>query len=212
MCGAIEPFQQGSPEPDRCTYFPHASATVFVLTGRTLQPELNRHFEILHKENLCLSLEEDLQRPAPPRFQPPAENLNADLSTGAVRVMAALQNCESAPIKGKLETAPSYINEITLYLDHEDCIASLILLEKSGIVILFSRRKSKIRRCMFGLILDTPGWYVVCLHFRFTNQINIPVSIWQLISFVERNEICTLPLGSCCKFFLVKWLLNFMPF
>src|SRR6478609_5410389 len=120
--------------------------------------------------------------------------------------------CITRCIKGKLETAPSYINEITLYLDHEDCKASLILLEKSGIVILFSRRKSKIRRCMFGLILDTPEWYVVCLHFRFANQINIPVSIWQLISFVERNEICTLPLGSCRNFFLVKWLLNFMPF
>jgi hypothetical protein len=126
--------------------------------------------------------------------------------------MVALQKCFSAFIERWFEDAPSYIGEITLHpVDNEDK-ASLSSLRKSGIAISFLSFEMKSRHGMCGLVPYVPARYAVCPHFRPSNQLNVPASIWQLISFVDRDTLFTLLLRGYQSIFPVIWLLNLMPY
>jgi hypothetical protein len=129
--------------PATCTFLLRVSAKVLVQTQRTVQLELNGHFDVLWDANVCLSLGAHLQRA---KFQSLVRNLDVSLSTGDIWLMIVLQKCLSAPIEWWFEAAPSYVDEIALYLVDRDYKALLISLRKSGIAISFFSREIKPRR------------------------------------------------------------------
>jgi hypothetical protein len=198
--------------PATCRLLSRVSAKVFALARGNVQLELNEHVEVLLCTNVRLSSEDHLKRPATAIFQSLRGDLNARLFIGDIWPVVVMQNGLSASDGSWFEPALSYLDEITLYLLDKEYKASLASLRKSGIAISLSCREIKSRLGMLGLVPHEPARYAVHLHFRLGNQLNVPASIRQLISFVEHNALLTLLLSGYQSISIVTWLLKLMAY